>query len=622
MKRFLSFMLYAVAALAFASCEKPTPEPEPTPEPGQPSVENTDGIYVYGGATTTGFDLESMESFDEVGGLYSWEGYLIGGAPFQFPTQKTSEFPCYMVVEDEEGNLSLGYAETADDLVVWTVDIDGTYEIIIDMRDEENVEVAVELVAPDLSKMEITELYILGDATATGWNLMAMGKFETEGNGIFTWEGPLKAYASEGVAARFRFPLQQVPNTWWPCLMAGPDGKIIFGNRDADEVNTPVEQDGLYKIVIDINDRENMTYTIELIEAGLPDPEINVLYMIGTAVDTGWDLASATSFTGADGILTWEGELKANQEFRMTLSNLTDCWFPSIVLQKGTQTAVYCESQEEWDTGNYEHFKVDQDGVYKIEINVSDLEAITYTITYVGAGSAEPEPEQPSVNPDYFVQELYLLGPATSAGWDLSNMESFTYDDGIWTWEGNLAAGEFRFQTQKVDFVPALMMGAEPGTLIYVDSYEAAGAATHLSVATAGTYRIVVDGRSAESLTYTITDISEDSVNPEDFVQELYLLGPATSAGWSLAAMEAFTYKAGLWVWEGNLAAGEFRFQTQKVDFVPALMMGAEPGKLLYVDTYELAGLTPHLSVAEAGTYKIVVDGKDVNNLTYTITKL
>ena len=506
MKRFLSFMLCAAAALAFISCDKQeNPKDNEKPGPDTPPVETTEGFYIYGAATNTGFDLETMESFDEIGGLYAWEGYLLGGSPFQFPTQNNAEFPCYMVVEDEEGNLSLGYAETEDDFQVWTVELDGTYEIIIDMRDENDVQLAVELVAPDLSKMEISEIYILGDATATGWNLMAMGKFETDGNGIFTWEGPLKKDGSEeGTAARFRFPLQQIPNTWWPCLMAGPDGKIVFGNRDADEVNSPVEQDGVYRIVIDVTDRENMTYTIELVEAGLPEPEINVLYMIGDAVDTGWSLDLAEPFTYSDGILTWEGNLKANSDFRMNVSNLPEAWFPAIVLKEGTDEAVYCEV---WDETQYDQFRVDKAGIYKVTVDASDMEAITYTITYVGAGSAEPEPEQPSVNPDYFVQELYLLGPATSAGWSLAAMESFTYDDGIWTWEGNLAAGEFRFQTQKVDFVPALMMGAEPGTLIYIDSYEAAGAATHLSVAEAGTYRIVVDGRSQDNLTYTITKL-------------------------------------------------------------------------------------------------------------------
>ena len=54
---------------------------------------------------------------------------------------------------------------------------------------------------------------------------------------------------------------------------------------------------------------------------------------------------------------------------------------------------------------------------------------------------------------------------------------------------------------------PCLFLGATAGTLVYVDNYTDAGTATHLSVAEAGTYRIVVDGRDAENLTYTITKL-------------------------------------------------------------------------------------------------------------------
>ena len=289
--------------------------------------------------------------------------------------------------------------------------------------------------------------------------------------------------------------------------MAGPDGKIVFGNRDADEVNSPVEQDGVYRIVIDVTDRENMTYTIELVEAGLPEPAINVLYMIGDAVDTGWSLDLAEPFTYSDGILTWEGNLKANSDFRMNVSNLPEAWFPAIVLKEGTDEAVYCEV---WDETQYDQFRVDKAGVYKVTVDASDMEAITYTITYMGEGTFEPEPEKPVVKDEYFVKELYMLGPAYDGAYNVPANDpnaAFTYDDGIWTWEGDLTANIFRFQTQKVDFIPALFMGAADGTLVYVDSYEAANTATHLSVAEAGTYRIVVDGRSAESLTYTITKL-------------------------------------------------------------------------------------------------------------------
>ena len=71
MKRIFYFMLCAIAALAFASCEKPEGPGDDNKNPGgdDPSVETSEGLYIYGSATNSGFDLESMESFDEVGGL-------------------------------------------------------------------------------------------------------------------------------------------------------------------------------------------------------------------------------------------------------------------------------------------------------------------------------------------------------------------------------------------------------------------------------------------------------------------------------------------------------------------------------------------------------------------------
>lgn len=501
-------MLCAVAALAFASCEKPEGPGDDDKNPGNnnPGTEATEGLFVYGGATTSGFDLEAMETFDEIGGLYSWEGYLLGGAPFQFPTQSDSEWPAYMLSEDEEGNIVLVYGESEDDLVVYTVEIDGTYEVIIDMRDANNVIAEIALVAPDLSKMEITEIYILGDATAGGWNLMAMGEFTDNGDGTWTYEGPLKAMVDESTPARFRFPLQQVSNTWWPCLMAGPDGQLLFGNRDADEVNTPVEVDGMYRIVLDLTDKENnnMTYTITLLEEGLPDPEITNLYLLGPAGPAGWDLASAPALENNNGIFTWEGDLKGGQEFRMNAQNGTDMWFPAIVKEIATGKAVYCEN---WDAAVYEQFKVAENGTYRITVDARDFDNITVEIVLVGAGDFAPKPE---VNPDYFVKELYMMGPAFDGGYTIpaaGTAAAFSYNDGIWTWQGELAAGEFRFQTQDVDYVPCLFLGASAGTLVYVDNYADAGVATHLSVAEAGTYKIVVDGRSQDSLTYEITKL-------------------------------------------------------------------------------------------------------------------
>ena len=103
-----------------------------------------------------------------------------------------------------------------------------------------------------------------------------------------------------------------------------------------------------------------------------------------------------------------------------------------------------------------------------------------------------------------------MMGPAFDSGYNIpaaGTAAAFSYNDGIWTWQGELAADIFRFQTQDVDYVPCLFLGASAGTLVYVDNYADANNATHLSVAEAGTYKIVVDGRSQDSLTYEITKL-------------------------------------------------------------------------------------------------------------------
>ena len=288
--------------------------------------------------------------------------------------------------------------------------------------------------------------------------------------------------------------------------MAGEDGQLLFGNRDADEVNTPVEKDGMYRIVLDLTDKENnnMTYTITLLEEGLPDPEITNLYLLGPAGPAGWDLASAPALENNNGIFTWEGDLKGGQEFRFNAQNGNEMWFPAIVKEIATGKAVYCEN---WDAAVYEQFKVAENGTYRITVDARELDNITVTIELVGEGDFAPKPE---VKDEYFVKELYMMGPAFDGGYNIpaaGTAAAFSYNDGIWTWQGELAADIFRFQTQDVDYVPCLFLGASAGTLVYVDNYADANNATHLSVAEAGTYKIVVDGRSQDSLTYEITKL-------------------------------------------------------------------------------------------------------------------
>lgn len=82
--------------------------------------------------------------------------------------------------------------------------------------------------------------------------------------------------------------------------------------------------------------------------------------------------------------------------------------------------------------------------IQKIELNVltNDLKITT------GESSTNPEPEPVS---------LYLIGAGTGAQWDLAAALPFTYENGVYTWTGNLTVNNeaFKILTSNTEWEPA-----------------------------------------------------------------------------------------------------------------------------------------------------------------------
>lgn len=609
MKKFFSHMMIMVTSLmAIVACQQ-TPQPDQKPDPGKDPDTNPEeltitDIYCFGSATEAGWDVEKMTAFTNLGGgLYSWTGYLDAGAPFRFPLQR-AEWPSLMIDEDGE-TLVLGKSD--DDIIVYTVEQPGTWEIIIDARDIEHLTVSLDLVEMDMEKVEINELYILGEACPTGWALDLMEQL-TNDNGVFTWEGALAANK------RFRFPLQKIPDTWWPCLMLGENGKVLYGMGDDDEVNHPVDQDGVYEIVIDTRNRKDMKYTITLKSTEIPDPVIEHLYMLGDATPSGWALDAAPEMENNNQIFTWQGKLRAAGEFRMNTTN--ENWFPAIVIDIASGKPIYTAS---WDDTIHKMFSVDKDGIYKVTVNLQVFKELSVNVEFIS--ETEPEPE-----PEFLINELYMLGDATVTGWSIDDMEAFTKDGRVFTWSGTLkAAGGFRFLTQKVGgaWFPAVAKEIATGNPVYVaDGAWDDTIYAHFTVPSDGQYTIVLDATDEDNLTCVIAPADPEY---DGFITELYVLGDGCDTGWSIDAMEAFVGANGVFTWTGNLhAAGGVRFLTQKVPnaWFPAIAKEISTGNAVYVaDGAWNDTIYAHFTVAEDGVYEVVVTAKTKDNITCVITK-
>ena len=115
-----------------------------------------------------------------------------------------------------------------------------------------------------VSPLAIDELYIIGDATDSGWNLNRMEAFANNG-GVFTWEGRLAA------GFEFRFPLKKASDSWWPCLMISSDGsRMVYGACESDKTVYNVAESGKYRITVDARNPGNITHTITFLGA---DPD-------------------------------------------------------------------------------------------------------------------------------------------------------------------------------------------------------------------------------------------------------------------------------------------------------------------------------------------------------------
>ena len=211
---------------------------------------------------------------------------------------------------------------------------------------------------------QVSELYVLGGACDTGWDLTMMVPFTKEGD-VWVWEGNLNT------SDAFRFPLQKVPNQWWPCLVPTADGTAVILQGNDPNSDYRVESDGYYKLTV-----TPLTGALSVERLGdLRAPSfIRELYVIGSGAKVqGWNVPitnpEAKFTNNNDGTFTWVGELVANEEFRFNTQPFD--WGPSL---------SYVEDGKLKYPGDT-NMKVAEGGIYTIVVDVTDHNNITYTLT-------------------------------------------------------------------------------------------------------------------------------------------------------------------------------------------------------------------------------------------------
>lgn len=337
----------------------------------------------------------------------------------------------------------------------------------------------------------------------------------------------------------------------------------------------------------------------------------HLLYLIGTAAPYGWSRDKAVrilSDVEDKALFRWSGALKKG-EFKFLTT--TEDWNPCYVRDSNDPNKMALRMSDD----DYEHpdnpWKIKYEGNYMIECNTRDL---TIVIT-----ALMPEPD--------YGPELYMVGSATRYGWDANRSQimlaDVTGEDTVFTWSGELNAGEIKFLVQPDEWLPCYVRDPQDARRIVYREGEGPEDPEDLKwlIPHSGLYTVTLSMHDR-----SIRIESEGSEITQPIYAHVYIIGDATPNGWSwdnIAEMTAGAEDWNIFTWQGTLKPGQIKFPTEyKPDWT---------GEMLYAPTSDCAPIMngsydAHVGepdnkwlITEQGVYRITIDA---NHETISFEKL
>lgn len=474
------------------------------------------------------------------------------------------------------------------------------------------------------SPIHTKELYLVGDAVPTGWSFedpTPMQCSETDPY-IFVYKGQLH----EG-----EFKVSLAPTSSLDVDFIRP---LYYGQEIGEEpleavkfqmhADNPDEKwlvvaNGTYELTFNLRDWTLSTeYLGEFVQPEVAPIETETLYIVGSATSIGWNIGNAP-----------ETAKKSKYIFEY------ECWLNEGELRATTKRAWGYHIRPVTD-----HVKIGKDGienenfmyVWDPDINwlvtdpgnyhlTFDLENWTLKTEFLGGEN----PDRPSDKDPIETSTLFMVGDATVNGWNGDAMTALTRDASdshVFTYEGNLYAGEFKVYPKSGDEYPSWdairpLGGNRPITKTDITEEEfdySLNPDYKWVVKDAGKYRLTLNlSKWTMSCSYlgTLEDI-EIPVNPIE-TEEFFILGDAAPSGWDIYNPTPVTRVSKyIFVYDGHLNAGRMRATPvkdwgihvrPKSDNSPIGINGVASSGFIYT-----ANPDYNWNVEKAGNYKLTFD--------------
>lgn len=163
---------------------------------------------------------------------------------------------------------------------------------------------------------DISNLYLVGEASPSGWNLDDAPELVKAADGTFSWSGHLGT-------GQFKMTLSR--SNWDALVSAVQDNYGVEYNAPMAVAYNPATGNQDWKWYNNVEGEYTLTVDTKastLTVSPVVSDEISALYIVGAASPAGWDRDNAPELTTTgDGIFTWTGSLKAGDFKFVTARN-------------------------------------------------------------------------------------------------------------------------------------------------------------------------------------------------------------------------------------------------------------------------------------------------------------
>lgn len=314
----------------------------------------TTTLYMVGSATPSGWDIANATAMAQSSSNpveFRYSGQMSAGM-FKFAVNTEGCWCQDFYTRDPEdaGKMVYNIGGSGDDLQ-WEMTAGGMYEVVVNV-------LTLTITIQEQDQPLFNQLWIVGDATESGWNVDTPAAFtQTSNPFVFTYEGVFTPGNFKILAGNTGDWCGQ----WYRPLV---DNEVLTATTV--EQNSGCDVDNKWLVTAQTAGRYKITLNIATNVISIKPVEV---YLIGSATPNGWSMGSLTPMTKDGSVYTWTGPLTEG-EMKFTKFNTNWC--------EGTEIVSATPNQSITNTNfNYRENCEGDDNKWV----VSAAQAGTYTIT-------------------------------------------------------------------------------------------------------------------------------------------------------------------------------------------------------------------------------------------------